>query len=120
MTPNSSRTYTANMLATASAQRNVVVRVNSGRGTKHEPDAADIVNHRWLRGLVHLVPQPAHVDVHEIGLRNELVLPHFLEEHGAREDLVLPLHHVFEQAKLARQQIDGAIAPPGRALDQVD
>src|SRR6202035_2760919 len=120
MTPNSTITYTASMLATASDQRNVVVRVNSGRGTEDESGPADIVDHRRLVRRVDLVAQAAHVHVHEIGLRNELVLPHFLEEHGARQHLILAAHHVFEQPELARKQLDLAIAALDRALDEIE
>src|SRR6266852_6308430 len=109
-----------NTPATASAQRNVVVRTNSGRGTKNESYAANIMDHRRLVRLIHLAPEASHMDVHQVRLRNELVLPYFLEEHCARKNLILALHHVFEQAKLARQQIDRAVAPLGGPRDQVE
>ena len=59
-----------------------------------------------------------HVD--QIGRRNELVIPDLLQKHGSRQQLVASLHHVFEQAKFARQQIDDAIAAFGGPLDQVE
>src|SRR6266851_8994153 len=120
MKPNNSITYSASIAATASPHRNVVVRVSSGRCTEHESHAADAMDHLRLVRFVHLVPQAAHMDVHQIGLRNELVLPDFLKEHRARQDLVLALHHVFEQPKLARQQFDGPVATLGGALDQIE
>src|ERR1700730_9737761 len=68
----------------ASVQRNVLVRAKSGRRTEDETHAADVVNHRRLVRLVHLAPQPPHMDVDEIGLGNELVVPHIFHQHGPR------------------------------------
>jgi len=65
----------ANALAATSVQRNVVDRVNSGRRTENEAFAADIMDHRLLFGPVDLASQPTHVDIDEIALRYELVIP---------------------------------------------
>jgi len=84
-------------------QRKVVVRTKSGRFTKNKSSAPDVVNHGSVTCCIHLVPEPAHVDVHQIGRRHELVVPDFLEQHRARQQLVASLHHVFEQPELSRQ-----------------
>ena len=59
-----------------------------------------------------------HVD--KIGRRNEFVIPDFLEQHRPCQHLVAPLHHIFQQAKLARQEVDHAIAPSDGARDQIE
>src|SRR5712671_3011060 len=101
MTPNNRTTYTAKMPATASVQRKVTVRANSGRGTEDESHAADAMYHGRLIPVVDLVPQPAHMHVHKVRLWDELVLPHLFEQHRARQRLVLATHHVFEQSELS-------------------
>src|SRR5204863_8282410 len=65
-------TQAVNAPETTSVQRNVVVRMNSGRGTQDKPFAADIMDHRLLVGEVNLPAQTAHVHVDEIALRHEL------------------------------------------------
>src|SRR5579859_2399374 len=90
----------------ASVQRKVVVRANSGRGTEDEAFATDAMDHRRLVGSVHLPPQAAHMDVDQVALRHELVVPDFLEQHGAGQQLTLAAHHVFEKPELAREEVD--------------
>ena len=58
-----------------------------------------------------------HVD--EVGLRDELVVPHLFQQHGARQHLLFAAHHVFEQAEFARQQINLAVPALGDALDEI-
>src|ERR1700759_351370 len=147
MNPNSTVTKAASTPATASVQRNVVERMNCGwriasccpdllpdvpaaksrpatrilsSGAEYETRAADIVNHGGFAGTVHLVAQASHVDVDEVGRRNELVIPHFLQKHGSRQQLIAPLHHVFKQAKFSRQEFDHPVASLGGALDQIE
>src|SRR5260221_12999015 len=59
------------------------------------------------------------MNVDEVGLWNELVVPHPLQQHGARQQLVFATHHVFEQAEFARQQINRAVPAPGGVLDEI-
>src|SRR3979490_88604 len=120
MTPNNSRTYTTKIAATASVQRNVTVRTKSGRGTEDKSYAADAMDHRRLVLIVGLGPQPAHMHVDEVGLWDEFVFPCLFEQHGARQRLVLPAHHILEQAEFPRQQLDGAVAALCRALDEIE
>ncbi len=44
------------------------------------------------------------MDVHDVGLRIEVKIPHVLEQHGARHDLTGVAHQVFQQAEFARLQ----------------
>ena len=78
------------------------------------------MDHRRLARLVDFAPQPAHVHVDEIAARHEFVVPDLLEQHGAGEQLVFAAHHVFEQTKFPRQQLDGALAAPGRAPEEIE
>src|SRR4030081_3649693 len=110
----------ANAPETASVQRNVVVRVNSGRRTEYESFPADAMDHRLLVGSVDLSPQPAHVYVNEIAVRHEFVVPHFFEQHRPGQQLILSAHHVLEQAEFPREQIDRAVPTFGGAPDQIE
>src|SRR6267142_6401468 len=104
--PNIKIVQIANPPDTTSVQRNVVVRLNSGRRTDDKAFAAHVVNHGWFARPIHLAPQPAHVNVDQIALRDKLVVPNFLEEHGSREQLLLTAHHVFEKTEFARKEIN--------------
>src|ERR1700761_2762702 len=99
MAANSASMQKTKTPATASPQRKVTLRVKSGRRTEDESDAAHVVDHRRLLRLIDLSPQSTHVHVDQVRLRHEFVLPHLLEQHGACKNLVLALHHVFEQAE---------------------
>src|ERR1700745_3457406 len=103
-----------------SVQRNVVVRINSGRSTEDETFAANVEDHRLLCGAIDLATQPAYVDIDEIALGHEPVVPAFLEQHRPRQQLVFATHHVFEQTKFAWQQFDRAIAAPSCARQRVE
>src|SRR5690242_13052427 len=120
MKPNIKRMQAINAPDTASVQRNVVLRVNSGRRTKNKAFTTYAVNHRLLVWRVDLSPQAAHVHVNEIAPRYKFVVPDFLEQHGAGQHLILSAHHVFEQAKLPWQQIDRAVAACRRARQQIE
>src|SRR6202035_4495492 len=89
-------------------------------GAKNEAGAADIMDHGSFARPVHLVAEPAHMDVHQVRRRNELIVPDLLQKHRSRQQLIAALHHIFEQAKLARQQIDHAVAAFGGTFDQVE
>jgi hypothetical protein len=66
------------------------------------------------------VAQPAHVDINEIGFRNEFVMPHVFKQRGTFQQLTIVLHHVSEQAKFLRQQSYRAFPTPGGSLDEVE
>ena len=57
-----------------------------------------------LEALVDLGAQARDVDVDDVGLRVEMIIPDVLEQHGARHHLAGVLHQIFEQAELARLQ----------------
>src|SRR6267143_62335 len=101
-------------------QRNVVVRMKSGRRTEHETGAAHAVDHRRLLRLIHLATQPAHMHIDEIRVRDETIVPYLLEEHGAGHHLALAAYHVLEEPELAREQIDAAVAALRRTLDEIE
>jgi hypothetical protein len=106
----------ANAPEISSVQRKPVVRMNSGRSTEDESFATDVVDHRLFFESIDLPTQPAHMHVHKIASRNELVIPNFLKQHCARQQLILPTHHVLEQAKFTRQEVDRALTGFGRRL----
>src|SRR5689334_5969093 len=87
--PNITSTQAAKTPDAASVQRNVVVRMKSGRRTENESFATDVLYHRRVVAAVDLAAQPAHVHVDEIALWDDLVVPDFLEQHRARQQLVL-------------------------------
>jgi hypothetical protein len=94
--------------------------MNSGRSTEDESFATDVVDHRLFFEFIDLPTQPAHMHVHKIASRNELVIPNFLKQHCARQQLILPAHHVFEQAKFTRQEVDRALTPFGGTRQQIE
>src|SRR5258708_36574810 len=59
------------------------------------------------------------MNVDQVALRHELVIPHLFQQRGARQDLSFATHHVFEQAEFARQQINRAVPALGGALDEI-
>src|SRR6516164_9284680 len=120
MKPNITRMQRMNAPDAASVQRNVVLRVNSSRRTKNKTLTAYAVDYRLLVWRVDLSPQPAHVHINEIALRHEFIVPDLLEQHGAGQQLILSAHHVFKQAKLARQQVDRAVSAFGGARQQIE
>src|ERR1700722_4499693 len=105
-------TKTASTPDTTRAQRKVFERMNNSRviesccpdilldgndsvsrpairvlwaGAKNEAGAADIVDHGGFARAVHLVAQAAHMDVDQIGCRNEFIFPDLLKKHGSRQ-----------------------------------
>src|SRR5215475_10355165 len=109
---NRTAMYTANTPATAAVERNVVVRMKSG-STEDESHAANIVNHRRLMRQVNLMSQSSHMNIDEIGLRDEFVIPDILQQHGACHHLVFAAHHIFEEPELSWQEFDHTIPSLG-------
>src|SRR4030088_2082539 len=60
------------------------------------------------------------MNVDKVGVGNKLVVPYLLEEAGAGQQLVAPLHHVFQQLKLSWSQTDLTVAAFGRSIHKVD
>src|SRR5690606_45832 len=94
----------------AAISRKAVVRVKCGSSglalasTDHVSRATDRMQQGLLEVLVDLRSEPGDVDVDDIGLRIEMIIPDVLEQHGARHDLTGMAHQVFEQAELPRLQ----------------
>src|SRR6185369_1042000 len=85
------------------------------RHAKNEPNATHVVNQGGLARSIHLVAEAAHMHVDKIGGGNEFVIPDLLEQHGPGQQLFTAAHHVFQEAKLAREQIDCARSGQVRA-----
>src|SRR5882757_10102062 len=60
------------------------------------------------------------MNIHEVRFRNELVVPDLFEEGCSREQLSAPLHHVLEQPKLARSQVDLTVATLRSAIQKIE
>ena len=56
---------------------------------------------------IDLAAQPAHVDVDDVGLGIEVVIPHRLQQHGAGDYLAGVAHQVLQQPELAGLELDG-------------
>src|SRR5208282_6819795 len=103
---------TALMARIASARRKAVARKSLPSAvTNHVSRAAHGVQQRRVKIAVDLGAQARYMHINHIGLRIEMVIPHMLEQHGARDDLARILHQIFEQAKFARLQDDLLAAP---------
>src|SRR5512137_2816463 len=83
------------------------------------PDSADGVDQLLLVVPVDLVPQAANQDVHDVGLRVEMVVPDVLQDHGLRNHSAGVAHEIFEQAEFARLELDGLPGSNGFARDEV-
>ena len=59
-----------------------------------------------LESLVDLGAQARDMDVDDIGLRVEVIVPDILEQHGAGHDMAGIAHEIFEQLEFARLQQD--------------
>src|SRR5579859_5520787 len=92
---------------------------NSSICVQHEARSADIGDQRRKTPRIDLFPQIADVDIDDVGLEREVVLPHFLQQHRAGDYLAGMPQKVFEQLELARQQIDLGVPAMHRLFDQV-
>jgi hypothetical protein len=97
----------------------VVVRMKSG-STEDESHATNIVNHRRLMRQVNLMSQSSHMNIDEIGLRDEFVIPDILQQHGACQHLVFAAHHIFEELELSWQELDDTIRSLGGSFDEIE
>src|SRR5262249_49964910 len=88
-----------------SASLNAVVRKSLANAvTDHVSGAANCVQQRHSEALVDLRTQTRDMDVDDVGLRIEMIIPDILKKHGARHDLPRMPHQILEQTKLARLQ----------------
>src|SRR5262245_45497108 len=98
-----------------SASRNVVARRKLGIRTEAISGAAPRMQQRRGKALVYLLAKTADVDVDDVRLGVEVVVPDPFKQHGTRDYLAGVAHQVLEQAKLPRLQLDrlaGALHGP--------
>src|SRR5271156_6638042 len=103
----------------ASATRTAEERKKSSIRIQHEPRAAYIHDQRGRALGVDLFPQITDVDVDDVGLEREMILPDLLQQHRPRDDPPGMTQEIFQETKLAWQQIDPRIAAMNGLFDQV-
>src|SRR5882757_10805143 len=108
------------IVAYISARRKLEVRNNLYRNTECIAGAAQGVNQRDRFTAIDLASQAADMSLHDRGIRFEMNIPDVFQQHGARHRLLGVFHQVFEQPKLARQQLDGGAAANDGAREQVN
>ena len=96
------------------APKTSVFHIELEAGRAHVDDEAAAV------AGIELAAQIADMDVDDVGLRQEFVVPDILKQHGAGDDLSGPAHEIFEQLELARQQIDTLAVAARLALDEIE
>src|SRR4029078_4962445 len=88
-----------------SERRKVVVRKSLVSAvTDGVAGASDRVQEGIAEILVDLGPEAGNMDVDDIRLRVEMIVPYVLEQHGARYHLARVLHQIFEEEELAGLQ----------------
>ena len=55
----------------------------------------------------------------DVGFRIEMIIPHAVQQHGPRDDLVPPLQEIFQQTEFPGLKGNGLASPRHRALDAV-
>src|SRR5580692_6070462 len=103
----------------ASATRTAEERKNSSIRSQHEARPADIHDQRRRAFCVDFFPQVTDVDVDDVGLQREVILPDVLQQHRAGDHPPGMPEKVFHQPELARQQIDLGVAAMHGLFDQV-
>src|SRR5262245_26190641 len=71
-------------------------------------------------GPVDLVAQPADVDLDDVGVAEELVVPDVVEHVPLGHHVAPVAQQVLQHCQLASGQLDLVVAPPGPALGRVD
>ncbi len=66
---------------------------------------------RFVESPVYLRAQPAYVNINDIGLGVEMIIPDVFQKHRSGDHLPAVPHQVFEQAKLPRLQVNGLVGP---------
>ena len=87
---------------------------------QHIAGAANRMQDRLVETLLDLAAQPRDMDVDDVGLRIEMIVPDILEQHGARHHLAGMAHQIFEQAEFARLQRDLACCAADRMRQPVE
>src|SRR5262249_28137486 len=112
-------TVAPKMAMASSASRRVEERSVLARSTDAKSHAADRMDQRIGLLIVDLLAHTADIYVDDVGGRIEMQVPYVLQQHGARHNLALVAHQIFENLKFARQQLDLAATAVGRARHQV-
>src|ERR1700746_1776851 len=89
------------------------------RGSQAITGAANRVQQLMIEALIDFLAQAADMDIDDVGLWIEVIVPDMLQEHRARNHMAGVAHQVFQQAKLAREHLDRLAAPPDIAGQQV-
>src|SRR5688572_21476311 len=95
------------MIAYHRLRRKLKLRPRVLSRLKRIPYSTDRMDHFAGEVFVHLGPQPAHEDVHDIGLRIKAVIPDVFEDHGFRHHSASVAHQVFEERKFTGLELDG-------------
>src|ERR1039457_1241721 len=85
----------------------------------HVADAAHGLDELLRVAVVDLAAQVADVDVDDVGEAVVIHIPDVLDDHGAAEGAALVAHHVFEDAKFLRGEVDGFGAADNLAADAI-
>src|SRR5438132_3995173 len=75
---------------------------------------------RAFEPVLELAPKPADMDVDDVGRGVEVIVPHLLEKHGARDYPPFVAGEIFEEQIFARLQFDLLAAALHRPRQQVD
>ena len=78
------------------------------------------LQHRMIEIFIDFAAQAADLYVDDIGLRVEVIIPHIFQQHSARDHLSGVTHEVFQQAKLARLQINALAFTGNFAFQQIE
>ena len=87
---------------------------------QNEANAADVADHGRLIFPVDLATQSAHMNIDKVRFRNDFILPYLFQEGRPRQQSVTPLHHVLEQLKFARPQIEVTVAALRSSIDEIE
>lgn len=78
------------------------------------------MQHRRLLWRVDLAAELADMDIDDVGVRQEAVVPDVFQQHAARHHLAGAVHEIFQQLELGWQQLDGTIIAPGGAGNEIE
>src|SRR5690349_14679471 len=101
-------------------RRKLDVRSSLGRATDAVSRPAHGMDQWGRKALVHLAAQPADQGFDDVGARIEMQVPDLFEQHRAGDHLTRIAHQIFQQAILARLQLDRLITPPYCTCQQVE
>src|SRR4051812_25744225 len=111
MTRNNASAETPKSSAYSAARRKLAERRSLPGRTEAVPRAAHGMDELLPEAAVHLAAQAAHVRLDHAGLRIEMEVPHFLEQHGPGHHAARVAQQVLEQLELLRLELDAPPAP---------